>query len=386
MTPPPGDGVGLARLLVRIDSRNPGLVPGGPGEAGIARALAVVLEQWGFRVALQEVAPGRFNVIARVGEARGNAPSLMFNGHIDVVDVAGMLHAPFDGFTRDGRLYGRGATDMKGGVAAMCAAAWRAAEAGLAGEVVVAAVADEEFESIGTRGLIASGARADACIVTEPTRLAIAPAHRGFTWTEVRVHGRAAHGSRYDVGIDAIRHAGLLLAELDRLEGTELIRRTHPLLGHASLHAATIQGGGAWSTYPDACTLRVERRTLPGETPEQALGEMRAACDRIGSRTPGFHADVAHVFSQWPIDVAVDAPVVAALRSAMESEREPVAIDGLSAWTDAALLNAAGIPAVCYGPGDIAMAHSAEEWVVEAEIERATTVLARLARDWCGAA
>ena len=282
MTPPPGDGVGLARLLVRIDSRNPGLVPGGPGEAGIARALAVVLEQWGFRVALQEVAPGRFNVIARVGEARGNAPSLMFNGHIDVVDVAGMLHAPFDGFTRDGRLYGRGATDMKGGVAAMCAAAWRAAEAGLAGEVVVAAVADEEFESIGTRGLIASGARADACIVTEPTRLAIAPAPRGFTWTAVRVHRRAAHGRRYDVGIDAIRRrAAAGRAGPARGHGTH--QRTHPLLEPCLPACRDHPGRRRRSTYPDACTLRVERRTLPGETPEQALGEMRAACDRIGS-------------------------------------------------------------------------------------------------------
>jgi len=245
----PGDAVALTRLLVQLDSRNPGLVPGAPGEGDVARALAAVLESWDFRVSLQEVIAGRPNVVARIGTPGGR--SLMFNGHLDVVGVDGMTHPPFDGMTTDGRLYGRGATDMKGGVAAMCCAAWRAAKSGLAGEVVLAAVVDEEWQSAGTRGLLDSGIRADACIVTEPTRLAIAPAHKGFTWTEVTFTGRAAHGSRYDVGVDAIRHAGLLLAELDRLEREELVRHTHPLLGHASLHAATISGGSGWSTYPD---------------------------------------------------------------------------------------------------------------------------------------
>src|SRR5919199_1857117 len=130
---------------------------------------------------------------------------------------------------------------------------------GLGGEVIVAAVIDEEFESAGTRALLARGVRADAAIVTEPTRMAIAPAHKGFAWVEVTVHGRAAHGSRYDLGVDAIRNAGLLLAELDVFEGVELFGRTHPLLGHASLHAATIEGGLGWSPYPDRCALRIER-------------------------------------------------------------------------------------------------------------------------------
>ena len=377
----PGDAVALTRLLVQVDSRNPGLVAGAPGEGAVARALCAILQNWGFRAELQEVADGRPNVVARIGKAGGR--SLMFNGHLDVVGVEGMSHAPFDGTTRDGRMYGRGATDMKAGVAAMCCAAWCAAQAGLEGEVVIAAVVDEEWQSAGTKGLIDRGVRADACIVTEPTRLAIAPAHKGFTWTEVRFTGRAAHGSRHDVGIDAIRHAGLLLAELDRLEREELVRHTHPLLGHASLHASSIAGGGGWSTYPDRCTLEVERRTVPGESPDDAVLEMENAVSRIAGSAANVQGRVRHVFSQWPSDVAVDAPIVRSLEMAMRSTGDPVTVDGLSAWTDAALLNAAGIPAICYGPGDISLAHSATEWVVESEILRATRVLERLALDWC---
>jgi acetylornithine deacetylase len=382
MIPAPGDAVALTRLLVRVDSRNPDLVPGAPAEGEVARALAGVLEAWGFRVALQEVAAGRPNVVARIGKPGGR--SLMFNGHLDVVGVEGMTHLPFDAFTTDGRLYGRGATDMKGGVAAMCCAAWRAAQAGLDGEIIVAAVVDEEWQSAGTKGLIERGIRADACIVTEPTRLAIAPAHKGFTWTEVTFTGRAAHGSRYDVGIDAIRHAGLLLAELDRLEREELVMHTHPLLGHASLHASSVGGGSGWSTYPEQCVVAVERRTVPGESPDDAVREMESALQRVAASAPSMRGAVRHVFSQWPSDVATDAPIVTALSAAMAAGGEPTAIEGLSAWTDAALLNAAGIPAICYGPGDIALAHSATEWVAEAEIVRATGVLERLAVDWCG--
>ncbi len=382
MTPAPGDPLALTRLLVRIDSRNPGLVAGAPGEGEIARALATVLGAWGFRVELQEAVPGRPNVVARIGPAGGR--SLMFNGHLDVVGVQGMTHAPFAADSRDGLLFGRGATDMKGGVAAMCCAAWRAAQAGLGGEVVVTAVVDEEWQSAGTSALVARGVRADACIVTEPTRLAIAPAHKGFTWTEVRFRGRAAHGSRYDVGVDAIRHAGLLLAELDRVEREDLAGHTHPLLGRASLHAATISGGAGWSTYPDACTLGIERRTVPGESPDDAVHEVRQAVHRVGRLAPALDAAVGHVFSQWPSDVATEAPVVKSLGAALRGTGQPVAIEGLSAWTDAALLNAAGIPAICFGPGDIALAHSDTEWVAEDDVARATAVLQRLALDWCG--
>ncbi len=378
-----GDAVALARELVRIDSRNPALAPGAPGESEVARALAEVLRAWELSVDVVEAAPGRPNVMARVVDRAADGRSLMFNGHLDVVGAEGMVHPPFDALERDGRLYGRGAADMKGGIAAMCAAAARAAQSGLSGELVVAAVADEEDASIGTQAIVASGVRADAAIVAEPTCLAIAPAHRGFAWITVELRGRAAHGSRYDIGIDAITHAGLLLAELDAFGADVLRTRTHSLLGHASLHASLIEGGTALSVYPDRCTLRLERRTMPGESAEAVVAEVRSACERVSRRKPGFDARVTLDLARAPSDVPVGAPIVRALASVIESHGEIARTEGLSAWTDAAILNEAGIPAICFGPGDIALAHADEEWIAIDEIERATRTLTDLALRWC---
>ena len=375
-----GDPVELTRALVRKDSRNPSLVPGGPGESEVALELFRVLQAWGLSPELMDTGNGRPNVIARVGKSGGR--SLMFNGHLDVVGTEGMVHAPFDAYDQEGRIYGRGSTDMKGGVAAMCAAAVRAVDAGLDGEIIICAVTDEEYRSAGTRTLVKSGIRADAAIVTEPTCMAIAPAHKGFVWYDVIVNGRAAHGSRYDVGIDAIRHAGLFLSEIDLLDEQELPKFTHPLLGRASIHASLIEGGIGMSTYPDRCALKLERRTVPGEQIDDATKQIEAAFARVKARRDTFDATVRMDFAQDPSDVATSAPIVRALERAMRDSREPLSTLGLSAWTDAALLNAAGIPAICYGPGDIALAHAAEEYVSIQEIERACNVLTRLALQW----
>ena len=377
----PLDPVALTASLVAIDSRNPSLVPDGPGELACATHLATVLNAWGFAVSLQELAPGRANIIARIGPT-GRTP-LILNGHLDVVGVAGMSHEPFSPDIHDGKLYGRGSSDMKGGVAAMCVAAARAAARGaLASEIIITAVCDEEYESIGTRALLAQGLHATGAIITEPTRMAIAPAHKGFAWIEVVIHGRAAHGSRYDVGIDANRHAGLLLAALDRHEHDVLTTRVHPLLGRASLHASSIVGGTGWSTYAERCTLRIERRTLPGESGEQALAEVRAMCDELAAVRPGFCAEVSLVCAQPPLDLASDAPLIASMRKACTAGGVAPTIAGLSCWTDAALFAEAGIPAVCFGPGDIARAHSATEWVETADLERASEILEAVCAGW----
>lgn len=380
-----GDAVALTRELVRIDSRNPTLVAGAPGEARVARALAAVLESWGFRVELRDAAPGRPNVIARIGNRGPGARSLMLNGHLDVVGVEGMVHSPWEGGVREGRLYGRGSSDMKAGVAAMCAAAARAASASggtLNGEIVIAGVVDEEYSSLGTRALVSGGVRADAAIVTEPTNLAIMPAHKGFIWVDVVVQGHAAHGSRWDVGVDAIRHAGLLLAALDAIDSELLPSRDHPLLGRPSLHASTISGGTGLSTYPDRCQFTIERRTIPGEATSMVMSEIEEAFNQIRARRPELHAAASLLFEQPPSDVSLDAPIVRALDGAIRACGEDVQVTGMSAWTDAAILNEAGIPAICFGPGDIALAHAAEEYVRVDEIERATLVLAALAMDW----
>lgn len=380
---PPGDALALTRALVACDSRNPAFAPDAPGEGAAARLLADTLTAWGFTVDLVDVAPGRPNVIARIGGGHGGR-SLILNGHLDTVGVVGMTHDPFAADVRDGRLYGRGSCDMKAGVAAMCAAAWRAARDGLGGEVIIAAVVDEEWASIGTRHLLDMGVRAHAAIVTEPTRLAIAPAHRGFSWADVRVEGRAAHGSRYDIGIDAVTHAALLLAELDAYQRDVLPGITHPLLGRASFHAGPIQSDGTLSAYPAWCTVGLERRTLPGEDGAHFVHEIEAAIARVAARTPDFHASVTPGLIQRPNDVPVDHALVQGLAAAASAVGATAPIEGLSCWTDAALFSAAGIPAICFGPGDIGLAHAAEEYCPVHEIAVATDVLTRFVADWCG--
>lgn len=373
----------LTTALVGFDSRNPSLVPGAPGEHQVAVFMGDLLETWGFRVEMQEVVSGRFNVIARGGSSGVEARSLMLNGHLDVVGVEGMSHLPFTPQIADGNVYGRGSADMKGGIASMCIAAREAIKLGVKGEIIIALVIDEEYESLGTRALIASGVRADAAIIAEPTRLALCPAHRGFVWVRLDVHGHAAHGSRYDLGVDAITHAALIIAELDRVQRKTLQQRTHPLLGRGSLHMSVIAGGRGLSTYPDLCSVDIERRTLPGETARTFLDELAAATATVRITHPDLNVDISVTTSQSASDVARDASIIVEMLEALERERLPSRVEGLSAWTDAALLNEAGIPAICFGPGDIALAHSATEYVPVLEIEAATRVLTRFVRSWC---
>ena len=383
MTAPPGDALALTRALVSIDSRNPAFAQDAPGEGAVARVLADTLTAWGFTVDLLDVTPGRPNVLARIGGGHGGR-SILLNGHLDTVGVEGMVHPPFTPDERDGLLYGRGSADMKAGVAAMCAAAWRAAQQDLGGEVIIAAVTDEEWESAGTRALLEMGVTAHAAIVTEPTRLAVCPAHRGFAWADLHVHGRAAHGSRYDIGIDAITHAALILSELDAYQHGELSSRTHPLLGRGSFHAGAIKSTDALSAYPAWCTVGLERRTLPGENGADFVHEIKDAIARVATRVPGLRADVTLGLVQQPNDVSGDHALVTGLLAATARHGPMAPVEGLSCWTDAALLTAAGIPAICYGPGDIAVAHAATEFVPVAEIATATDVLTSFIREWSG--
>ena len=383
---PPGDALALTRALVACDSRNPAFAHGAPGEGAVAALLADTLRDWGFTVDLLDVTPGRPNVLARIGGGHGGR-SLLLNGHLDTVGVEGMTHAPFTPADRDGKLFGRGSADMKAGVASMCAAAWRAAQEDLGGEVIIAAVIDEEWESLGTRALLEMGVTANAAIVTEPTRLAVCPAHRGFAWADVTVHGRAAHGSRYDIGIDAITHAAHLIAELDAYQLGDLSTRTHPLLGRGSFHAGTIKSTDVLSAYAAWCSVGLERRTLPGEDGAHFVQEIHAAIARVAERVPGLRADVKLGLVQQPNEVAHDHPLVQGLLAATAvhgADGAQAPLEGLACWTDAALLTAAGIPAICYGPGDIGVAHADEEFVPIREITHATDVLTTFIRSWSG--
>jgi acetylornithine deacetylase len=375
----------LLRELVAIDSVNPSLVPGAAGEAVIAQAIAAHLRRIGLDVEMQEVVPGRSNVIG-VLEGRGRGRSLMLCGHIDTVGVEGMT-APFDPVERDGRIYGRGSQDMKGGVAAMIDAARIVADGGLdAGRLIVAAVVDEEYASLGADALVTRW-RADGAVVTEPTDLQIAIGHKGFAWFEVETKGRAAHGSRPLEGRDAILRMGRVLHALEALDRRLQAAVPHPLMGTASLHASTIEGGRELSSYPDRCALKLERRTVSGETESAVVLELQEILARLKAEDAEFEATVTPMFGRPSYEIAADHDLPHALKRARDQpgpddRPETNAFVGMSFWTDAAVLGSAGIPSVLFGPGGAGL-HSVEEYVEMQDVLRCRDALAALARGWC---
>ena len=364
--------------LVAIDSVNPSLVDGGAGETRVASAIADACRSAGLAVTVEQAAPGRPNVVA-VLEGRRAGRTLMYCGHTDTVGVAGMA-GPFDPVVRDGRMYGRGAQDMKGGLAAMIDAARVLASGGglEAGRLVLACVADEEHASLGADALVRAW-RADAAVVTEPTDLAIAVAHKGFTWVEVETSGVAAHGSRPADGRDAILRMGRVLSALEALD-RELQRSPgHARLGPPSLHASTIQGGREWSSYPDRCLLRYERRTLPGEPAGVALDEARGVLDAIRRADAEFAGEARAVFSRGAYELDERAEIAQALAASCAAAGRSAPFSGASFWTDAQILAGAGIPSVVFGPGGAGL-HSAEEHVRLDEVTACRDVLVDLAR------
>ncbi|MDH3271887.1 MAG: M20/M25/M40 family metallo-hydrolase [Gemmatimonadota bacterium] len=374
-----GDPVALARLLVSIPSVNPVLSSTGQGERRMAEVTADLLEGWGFRVRLDEVAPGRPNV---VGTLDGAGPRLLLNGHLDTVGVDGMTIDPF-GATMDGdRLMGRGSCDMKGGVAALLAAARRLSLGQIRPNLVVALTADEEHSSIGMAALTKEhgGSLADFAVVCEPTNLRVMPAHKGFVWLRAVFHGRAAHGSRPDVGVDAIRHAGLFLAALDGYADELRTRPRHELLDFGSFHAGTISGGTAESVYPDRCELLLERRTMPGEGTAAVVAEFERVLDEVRGREPRLDATLETTLDRPGTEVARTSPLVEGLLRASSESGVSSGVEGMTAWVDAAFLNEAGIPAVCFGPGSIEQAHTEDEWIDVGQIHLCADVLERFAR------
>jgi acetylornithine deacetylase len=373
--------IALLRDLVAIDSVNPSLSPRARGEADVARRIAGELESIGLRVEIADAAPGRPNV---VGVLDGRAPgrSLMFCGHTDTVGVSGMGQ-PFTPEIRDGRLYGRGAQDMKGGVAAMIGAVRRIVESGglAQGRVIVAAVVDEEHASIGAEALVSKW-RADAGVVTEPTGLDVAVAHKGFQWIALETHGRAAHGSRPRDGRDAILRMGRVLSRLESLDRRLQGGPAHPLLGTGSLHASLIEGGHELSSYPARAALQYERRTLPGEPSDIARVEADALLAELRREDPEFEAEARLVFGRDAYEIDAASQLPALLTDAARAAGCGASIAGMTFWTDAAILGAAGIPSVLFGPGGAGL-HSIEEYVIVDDVCRCRDALAALARAWC---
>jgi len=370
----------LAARLVEIESINPDVVPGGSGEAEIARFVAGWCERAGLETTLSEPTPGRPNVVA-VARGLGSGSTLLLNAHTDTVGVAGMT-APFEPRIEGGRLYGRGAYDMKGSLAACMLATAESARRGLRGDVILTAVSDEEFASVGTEAVAAS-LSADAAIVAEPTELQLAVAHRGFVHVSLETIGRAAHGSRPHLGIDAIAKMGRVLVGVEELDRRLRASPTHRHLGSGSVHVSLIEGGQEFSSYPAHCVVQAERRTIPGETVELVEAELREILERAGEGDPDFAGDVHVIASREPFEVDDTSDLVGIVRAAAARAlgAEPELV-GVSFWADSALLADAGMPTVLFGPlGE--GAHAEVEWVDVGSLECCLETYVAVAAELC---
>ena len=373
--------ISLLKELIPIDSVNPSLVPSGAGEKEIADYVANKMRSIGMDVEVTEVVPNRPNVVG-VLESRNNGPSLMLCGHLDTVGVERMTD-PFDPVERDGKLYGRGSGDMKGGVAAMIEAARLIAEEGgpKSGRLIVAGVVDEEYASIGAEALVKQW-QADAAVVTEPTDLIVAVGHKGFAWAEVTTEGRAAHGSRPAEGRDAILRMGRVLSALEKLDRSLQSRPPHPVLGTPSLHASFINGGRELSTYPDRCVLQLERRTIIGEAPDVILDETEEILSNLRKQDSDFKGSAKLLFERSSYETPADSQLPARLEASANKVGINKGRAGMTYWTDAAILGEAGIPSVIFGPGGEGY-HGLEEYVRVNEVIACREALAELCRTFC---
>ena len=372
------DVVELLASLVAADSTNPVLEEGGAGEAETAAILASAMERAGLEVDIWDAAPGRPNVVGRL-RGTGGGRSLMFCGHTDV--VAGTPEQ-FRPDIRDGRMYGRGTNDMKGGIAAAVVAAERLARGTRpAGDVLLAWVIDEEWASVGAEALVERH-RADAAVLPEQTDLEVVFAHGGFVWYDVVSMGKESAGGEPQHGRDGIALAGSFLTgiiELDR----ELATRETAEWGRPNVHASTITGGQNYPSYPAQCVIGVERCLMPGETVAQAHAEIERLLERARAADERFEGTSRVVIAREPVMLGHDHPVVTAVAEAARAElgADPV-IRSDYGWMDSGVLVEAGIPCVVFGPTGAGL-HTAEEWVELESLERCVDVFERTARAFC---
>jgi len=374
------DVVKLTQELVRINSISPDLVPDAAGEAEIVQWCAAWLSARGFEV--QQVGPAERPSIIGIARGTGGGKSLMLNGHVDTVGVAGYDGDPFAAEVRDGNVYGRGTFDMKAGVAAIMVAAARAAKAKLAGDVIVTLVSDEEFGSQGTQDALAA-VTADAAIVTEPSEMHLVLAHRGFAWFEIELTGLAAHGSMPHQGVDAIAHSGLVMRALDDLQVRFESALPHPLLGFSAVRVSMISGGTDAATVAQSCTLTIERRMLPAETPDSVETELRDLLDALVAAHADFQFELRRLVARGAFEADMDGPIVRAVADSAERVLgRPAASRGEPFWTDAGLILEAGIPCLLIGV-DGGGAHAATEWATVESIEQLTDILEGAIRTFC---
>lgn len=347
--------VSLLKELVSIDSVNPEMSPHHHGESELASFLASHMEDIGLQTRAQPVVGDRSNIIGTYGEGER---TLLIVANMDTVGVDSMTIPPFDPSVEEGRLYGRGSSDTKGGMAAALKAVERYIWEGGTGTIVFAATVDEEYEAKGIDRLVQE-IDADGALVMEPVGMNLVVAHKGFAWYSFNVRGRAAHGSDFERGVDAVMHAGQLLEEISMLN-SRIMEKEHPLLGPPSIHASRIVGGEGWSTYPPSCDLQVERRTLPGEGKEDMERELNELLER--GREKGIDVSGELVFYRGATQTSPEERVVRAVERAAEQLSLSCPRSGMSAWPEAGILNLEGIPSVIVGPSG-SRGHEDDEFV-----------------------
>lgn len=364
----------LLRDLVALPSVNPAFLPPGDalaGEQRVAEFLAATAARGGLTVEFQPVAPGRANLLCRLTPTGPVRQRILLAPHLDTIGAG--VATSFQPSVRGGRLHGRGACDTKGSVAAMLTAVLTVAAAARRPretEVVFAGLVDEEQAQAGSRALARSGFQADLAIVGEPTRGAVVTAHKGSLWLRIETRGKAAHGSKPELGVNAIHRMAQVVQVIEGDYAQSLRARRHPLLGHATVNVGLIAGGKQPNIVPDQCWVEIDRRTLPGETESGVRREITACLRPLGVKTV---MDETKLAPCEPMETDAAQPLVSAFMRCA-GQRGPL---GADFFCDAAVLSAAGIPSVVFGPGDIAQAHTADEWISLAALERATRVLVR---------
>jgi len=361
----------LLRELIALPSVNPVLMPAHDPRAGeerVANFLTHTARRGGLDIDRHEVFPRRHNVLARL-TPRTVRRRVVLAPHTDTVGHSAMPDELFAPRKKGDRLFGRGACDTKGSVAAMLTALLNVArhpQRPRETEIVFAALVDEEVNQSGSRALVRSGFRADLAIVGEPTLLKVVTAHKGDLWLTLRTRGKAAHGARPDLGRNAVHAMARVVELLETDYAQRIARKNHPLLGTATVNVGSIRGGTQPNIVPDLCEITVDRRTVPGESDAAVIREIRALLAE--RRLKAEVIDDKALAPCWPMETDHRLPLVEALMSTAR-QRAPA---GVHYFSDAAVFAHGGTPAVLFGPGDIAQAHTADEWISIRSLERAT--------------
>lgn len=370
----------LLAELIALPSVNPAFVPSGgtsarqarllSGEKNVADFLAATAAKAGLEVEFQEVLPGRHNVIMRLLPRSRFRQTILLAPHLDTVGASDSQFIPRH---KNGRLYGRGACDTKGSVAAMLIALCELAESKLRPaetEIVFAGLIDEENAQAGSRALVKGKFKADLAIVGEPTQGRIITAHKGCLWLQLETRGRAAHGATPHLGRNAVHGMARIIEALETDYVRRLRKRRHPLLGPGTVNVGTVCGGQQPNIVPDSCSIKIDRRTLPGETEKTVVRELRTllAAKKLSAKISSCKTAPA-----LPLETDYRRPLVRRLFRCAKQSRPA----GVDYFCDAAVLAARGIPSVVFGPGNIAQAHTADEWISLAELERAKDLLVR---------